>query len=246
MNETPVLEKNGYQVITEYIAERAIKTAKEKTIDLILMDIDLGKNKMDGTEAAQIILQDRDLPIVFLSSHTEKEMVGRVKGITRYGYVLKNAGEFVLTESISMALELFKSYQRIKNKEEQLELAMDAEDHGYWDLHLDTNETYFSLRYYQMLGYEPGKLPMNLSTWEKLLHPEDRETVGQEILKKVKSAEPLEAEFRLLTKDGKWKSYYMDDKGIPHRAVGTHEDVSEKKEAEERLQKSEEKARKII
>lgn len=248
INEASVLEKNGYQVITEYSAERAIKTAKEKTIDLILMDIDLGKNKMDGTEAAQIILQDRDLPIVILTSHTEKEMVDRVKGITRYGYVLKSSGEFVLTESISMAFELFKSYQTIKNKEEQLELAMDAEDHGYWDLNLDTNETYFSPRYYQMLGYEPGELPMNLSSWEKLLHPEDRETVGQEILKKVKSAEPFEAEFRLLTKEGQWKwvcgkgkSYYVDDKGIPHRAVGTHEDISEKKEAEETLSRVMEK-----
>lgn len=70
------------------------------------MDIDLGPG-MDGTEAATEILAIREVPIVFLTSHGEGEMVERVKGITRYGYVLKNAGEFVLLESVTMAFELF-------------------------------------------------------------------------------------------------------------------------------------------
>jgi hypothetical protein len=38
--------------------------------------------------------------------HSEKDIVDRVKGITRYGYVLKNSGEFILIESIAMACEL--------------------------------------------------------------------------------------------------------------------------------------------
>lgn len=73
------------------------------------MDIDLGDGKMDGTEAAEMILNEYELPIVFLTSHAEKEMVEKGKGITRYGYVLKNAGEFVLIEAITMAFELIPS-----------------------------------------------------------------------------------------------------------------------------------------
>ena len=38
-------------------------------------------------------------------------MVEKVKGITRYGYVLKNSGEFVLLEAIQMAFELFQAHQ---------------------------------------------------------------------------------------------------------------------------------------
>lgn len=52
------------------------------------MDIDLGAG-IDGTEAAKTILESRDIPIIFLTSHSEKEYVDRVKKITGYGYVFQ-------------------------------------------------------------------------------------------------------------------------------------------------------------
>lgn len=70
MNEAAMLSKNGYNVITAYNAEKAIESVRQNDIDLILMDIDLGKNRMDGTEAAEIILKEHEVPVVFLSSHT--------------------------------------------------------------------------------------------------------------------------------------------------------------------------------
>jgi DNA-binding NarL/FixJ family response regulator len=71
-------------------------------IDLVLMDIDLGRG-IDGPEAARRILDLRELPIVFLTSHSERQWVERVIEITTYGYVLKSTGEFVLVQSIEIA-----------------------------------------------------------------------------------------------------------------------------------------------
>ena len=51
--------------------QEAVAAGTSRAIDLILMDINLGQG-MDGTEAAQGILAIRDIPIVFLSSHTER------------------------------------------------------------------------------------------------------------------------------------------------------------------------------
>jgi PAS domain S-box-containing protein len=90
------------------------------------MDINLGKG-MDGAEAAEHILKIRSLPIVFLTSHSEQAVVDRIKTITRYGYVIKNSGEFVLLESISMALELFEANRKLlydMNKIEQNEIEL--------------------------------------------------------------------------------------------------------------------------
>ena len=125
MNESAMLQKHGFQVVSAYNAEEAIEAVHQQSIALILMDIDLGKDRMDGTEAAERILSEYELPIVFLTSHTEKEMVNRVKGITRYGYVLKNSGEFVLIESITMAFELFQAYQALNTKHMELERVND-------------------------------------------------------------------------------------------------------------------------
>src|SRR6056297_3080895 len=107
MAQAQKLQKNGFDVVLAHKGEQAVDmVATDRDVSLVLMDIDLGRG-IDGTEAAQRILGDREIPIVFLTSHSEKEYVDKVKKITGYGYVLKNSGEFVLIESINMAYTLF-------------------------------------------------------------------------------------------------------------------------------------------
>ncbi|MBN2050456.1 MAG: response regulator, partial [Spirochaetales bacterium] len=96
MHETALLRKHGYAVINAENSSEALEMLKNHHVDLILLDLDLGRDSPDGTKTAERILQEWDLPIVFLTGHAEREMVDKVKGIPRYGYVLKNAGEFVL------------------------------------------------------------------------------------------------------------------------------------------------------
>ena len=122
---------------------------------------------------------------------------------------------------------------------------MDAGEHGFWDWNLDTDDIYFSPRYYTMLGYEPDELPIKLKTWVDLMHPDDQKTIVPEIENYVKNARPYEIEFRLKTKDGDWKwisgrgkSYEKDSDGIPHRAVGVHVDISEKQKLETQLRQA--------
>ncbi|HUW68678.1 MAG TPA: histidine kinase dimerization/phosphoacceptor domain -containing protein [bacterium] len=110
------LEKFGYRVITATTAEQAIELFKKSsTIDMVLMDIDLGEG-MDGTQAAEIILRQRNIPILFLSSHTEEEVVERTEKITSYGYVVKNSSITVLDASIKMAFKLFDAYSALERE----------------------------------------------------------------------------------------------------------------------------------
>ena len=112
-NKKTPLEQFGYNVITVDTAEKAVEIFKEHAeIDLVLMDIDLGKG-MDGTQAAEIILKQRDIPIVFLSSHTESEIVEKTEKITSYGYVVKNSSITVLDASIKMAFKLFEANKKV-------------------------------------------------------------------------------------------------------------------------------------
>jgi PAS domain S-box-containing protein len=114
------LEKWGYSVLIAGTGEKAVELAKTGApIDLALMDIDLGKG-MDGPQAAAAILKMRSLPIIFHTSHSEREMVDKVRDITRYGYILKGCGEFVLRSSLDMAFELYDSHMDLKRKSEAL------------------------------------------------------------------------------------------------------------------------------
>ena len=117
MSEFINLENYGYNVIHVLNGHKAIEAVIDNNpaIDLILMDINLGNN-LDGTEVAKIILKDHDIPLLFLSSHTEREVVDKTEDITFYGYVVKESGITVLDASIKMAFRLHESYQNLKNQ----------------------------------------------------------------------------------------------------------------------------------
>ncbi len=118
------LEKDGYQVVHASSGEKAIDFihTTPDPVDLILMDIDLG-NGMDGTAAAERILKERDTPVLFLSSHTEKEMVEKTERITNYGYVVKNSCFTVLSASIKMAFKLFDAQKKLNQINRQYEMS---------------------------------------------------------------------------------------------------------------------------
>ncbi|MGE5498908.1 MAG: PAS domain S-box protein [Syntrophothermus sp.] len=117
-----LLKREGYDVIHVSSGEQAIAAVERAAgkIDLILMDIDLGYNSMNGTDAAAIILKNYDIPLLFLSSHTEKEIVSLTEKITSYGYVVKGSGETVLLASINMAFRLHSAHKRLELKDEAL------------------------------------------------------------------------------------------------------------------------------
>jgi PAS domain S-box-containing protein len=120
------LEQYGYNVVIANCGEKAIElVAGNSALDLILMDINLGDG-MDGTEAAETILRDHDIPIVFLSSHTETEIVEKTEKITSYGYVVKNSGLTILDASIKMAFKLFEAYGKTKTINSKLEATLNA------------------------------------------------------------------------------------------------------------------------
>jgi len=120
MSEKAALENYGYQVLTVNSGESAIAAVTSSSgIDLILMDINLGKG-IDGTRAAELILADNDIPLLFLSSHSEREIVEKTERITSYGYVIKNSSITVLDASIKMAFKLFDSRQELRKGNDEV------------------------------------------------------------------------------------------------------------------------------
>jgi PAS domain S-box-containing protein len=121
MNDSIKLKEYGYNVIHVLTGQKAVETVNDNKneIDLILMDINLGGG-IDGTEAAKIILEEHDIPLLFLSSYTDREIVDRTENVTSYGYVVKN-GISVLDASIKMAFRLHEAYQDLKKQKLKVE-----------------------------------------------------------------------------------------------------------------------------
>ncbi len=99
-----VLEQRGYEVVdTVPSGEEALARIGEAQPDLILMDMKL-QGAMDGVEAADLIRKQHDVPVIFLTAHSDDKTVARAREATPYGYLLKpfNAQELYITAEITL------------------------------------------------------------------------------------------------------------------------------------------------
>ncbi|MEN9317384.1 MAG: hypothetical protein RIS35_3777 [Pseudomonadota bacterium] len=138
--------------------------------------------------------------------------------------------------------------------EDRLRLAMEASNDGLWEWDIRSGASYCSPAYLSMLGYEPGSLPDNVEDQlVGLLHPEDRNWVLAEAQRRLEQEGRYVIEFRLRCSDGsyKWilsrgKVVERDASGRPARAVGTHTDLTARKELELRLREANKELRAIF
>jgi len=135
-------------------------------------------------------------------------------------------------------LELFKSQERFC-------LAMDASSEGLWDGDLRTGKFYYSPGFFKMLGYEPDELPGNIETWIRLLHPDDRRAMLKKAREMLHTG-GIELECQMVDKEGhnhwilcRGAVVAWNNAGEPLRAVGTHQDITERRRILIALQNSE-------
>ncbi len=141
----------------------------------------------------------------------------------------------------------------LRESEQRLTLATEAANAGIWDWKINTNEVYFSRQWKQQLGYREEELQNEFSTWENLLHPDDRDAMLQKVsdfLDNPRGA--FIAEFRLKHKDGSYRwihnhaSGIKDKKGNLIRMFGAHTDITEKVETLQKLEKNEKRFRTLV
>ena len=166
----------------------------------------------------------------------------------RYMHVLKTAvhdaaGKLMGTQNIAWDVTERKlAEEELRKSRERFELAVQGSQDGLWDWDLTTDEVYYSPRYKAMLGYEDHEFPNLSEEWEKRVHPDDLESVKSELRTHFKSRESLSwVEFRMRHKDGSYRwirsraFVLRDANGRVYRMAGSHEDITDRKNAEEEL-----------
>ncbi|MBN2018335.1 MAG: PAS domain S-box protein [Candidatus Cloacimonetes bacterium] len=141
-----------------------------------------------------------------------------------------------------------KALEALEESERKLKETVGAIAEGVWEINLRTNSMYFSPQYYHMLGYEPYDFEPSIEKSRELIHPDDREeAVRKEIELIETSQENYVDEFRMISKNGgyrwirtKGKVVEWDEKDMPVRIIGSHEDITYEKLAEMELQRTQE------
>ncbi len=133
----------------------------------------------------------------------------------------------------------------VRESEERLALVIQGSSDGIWDWNVTTSAVYFSPRWKSMLGYADHEIENTFSSWERLLHPEDRERARAQVQAYFVGGSPaFELEQRLRHKDGTYRWILArgvairNAEGKPVRMAGSHVDLTERKQAEEQLKRA--------
>lgn len=122
------LIKLGYNVIgSAATGEKAIELALANEPDVILMDIML-KGELSGIQAAEKILENKSIPIIFLTAYADESTLSKAKIVQPFGYIIKPFKDIDLHTTIEMAIfkhgkdqELLKErnflYNLVENKD---------------------------------------------------------------------------------------------------------------------------------
>lgn len=120
----------GYSV-TSVVAsgEESIERAEAERPDAVIMDIHL-RDEMDGIEAAEQIYSRFEIPVVYLSAYSDRELLERAKRVGSFGYMVKPFEEHELYATIETALYKAKAEEKRRHMESRLWQAQKMEAIG--------------------------------------------------------------------------------------------------------------------
>lgn len=162
-------------------------------------------------------------------------IVGFVASFALFGFV------FTITRTNQRAKEIAEEMtQELELKSKRLQLALDGSGDGVWDWNISSNDVLFDKQWKKMLGFNENEIENSLDEWKNRVHPDDLEKVFADINSHLDGLTKYYAnEHRVLCKDGTYKWVldrgivtHRDSEGRPTRMVGTHSDISARKEAE--------------
>jgi PAS domain S-box-containing protein len=215
-----------------------------------------------GIWEQQIHPDDCDRVFAALNAHLQNQSVQFVceyRMQTRSGEWkwIADYGKVVTWDEQNQPLRMIGTHKDISDRkaseaalrvsEERWRYAIEGNGDGLWDWNAQTNEVFFSRQWKAMLGFSEDEIGNDLSEWDKRVHPDDRKEVYAAIEKHFSGEVPQYiSEHRVLCKDGSYKWILdrgmvmsRDENGKPLRVMGTHADISDRKQAEEKLRQSE-------
>ncbi len=146
-----------------------------------------------------------------------------------------------------LSQEVAARTQALQKSEEKFRFALESTVTSWWDWDIVNNSIEWSDNFYPMVGRTPQNCPPRIESFFSCVYPEDQERVNTAIQATLVNNAPYRVEFRFLHPDQTicWVmatgTLKRDETGRPIRMSGINLDITERKQAEEALQKSEER-----
>ena len=225
-----------------------VAALKQGGFDLILADYTLPA--FDGLSALKLTRQERPLvPFIFVSGTLGEEVAIEALKIGATDYVFKTRLARIVP-AVQRALqqahekvELRRAEEALRRSEAYLAEAQKLSHTGSFGWDVSSGDIYWSQETFRILGYEPAAKATVEMVMQRA-HPEDRPALQQLIDRVSHEMKAFDFEHRLLMPDGSVKhvhvmAHAMLDVTGKREFVGAVSDITERKQSEEKLRRSE-------
>ncbi|MGD8812356.1 MAG: PAS domain-containing protein, partial [Thioalkalispiraceae bacterium] len=141
----------------------------------------------------------------------------------------------MLETVLNSEYEAWLAKEQLAESEERFNLAMQGSNDGMWDWDINTGQVYYSPRWCEMLGYQPGEVSSDLSTWENAVHPDDLVKANDDIQAHLDGETSYyENVQRIKHKNGTYRWHLergiavRNENGEPYRMVGVTTDFTDR------------------
>ncbi|NUM33236.1 MAG: PAS domain S-box protein [Candidatus Brocadiae bacterium] len=196
--------------------------------------------QMVMSKVLEAIQDDEPWNIEYRIFHKE----GNIRWVQERGRVVTDSRNHIFLDGFILDITDKKTAQ------ERFELAIKGTNDGIWDWDIQNNQLFLSQRWKEILGYKDQELQNKRSTFDSLIYENDVYRVNHSIETYLAGeTEKYSMEFRMKHKDGtlRWilakGEAIRNENGIAFRMAGSHSDITERKEIEEKLKISEQNFR---
>ena len=148
-----------------------------------------------------------------------------------------------MVQDLSHALDHLTTIRALRERESRWSFALDGSAQGVWDRDIETDTVFYSSQWKQMLGYRDTDVARTRAEWRDRVHPNDIDAVESAIAAHLRGeTDYYTSEYRMLRRDGRYmwvhdrgKVVARDEDGRALRMIGTHSDITPRKQIEQAL-----------
>ena len=236
------LENVELRVTEADSGEAALDAFSQLQPKLVLMDVLMpGQDGFETCRQLRALPGGGNVPVLMMTSLNDFDSVHRAFEAGATDFVTKPLNWVMLGYRARYLLRANNAFQELQRSQERLARAQNIARLGHWELDLGTQRFHFSCEVCKFLGLELDKAEPSLDILFQYIHPEDRQLVNNTIHQAIDQHQPYALNYRVTLPDGQERNVYhqgevvCDETGQAVGMMGTFQDVTELKQAEEKV-----------
>ena len=236
------LEQAGIAVTEAADGDQALAIYEQVKPDIILLDVHMPG--LDGFAVCNRIREDPEglnIPIIMMTGHDDIESIKRAYETGATDFISKPLNWLILCYRIRYMLRASRTFRNLNRSEARLSYAQRIARIGSWEWDVENDRMHWSAAVYDIFNVDPLGFDKTYQAFLNSIHPLDKELVNLTLEEALEKNRPYNIDHQIMLSDGSVRFVHseaeviFDRNGRPVQLIGIVQDITERKEAEERI-----------